>query len=761
LYVRFWGTRGSIAAPGDRTARYGGNTSCVEVRAGDGTVIVLDCGTGARELGLHLVRALPSPMRLHLFIGHTHWDHIQGFPFFVPAFLPGAELNVYAPLGFQQSLEEAMAGQMEYSYFPVKLRDLRSRIHFTELEEGFFRVGDVLVETQYLNHTAPTIAYRMTNGGASIAYVTDHEPFWRAEDGTLRHPGDQRHIAFIKDADLVIHDAQYNEEEYGERVGWGHSTFEYATDVAVAAGVKRLALFHHDPSHDDSFMEHFESQARARAAASGSPLDVFAAREGLELELSGGSPPQPVAEISALRRRLIAGARVLVVTPDDTQVASIEEALAEDGMVALPVSDMHAALTRGTEYLPDLAIVDTGRPPGDGADLIPAFRSRMGRANFPVILLADHPQAPALDRQEIGATDYLAKPYSPPMLRARVRAWLARTLVAYTEGSPPGGIEEPITLDEARDDRGASQTLLASMLAGVPLFRALDPVQLNNLVSQATEQVYPAGYVIARQGEAPRFLWVLLSGRVRVVESTADGQAEMLLGEIGKSEVFGELGILREQPRSATVIAVERTHCLMLRRSDFTTVLGESVELANGLLRVMASRLYEADRKLARFAPDPLTGLHSRRAFNEQYRRLAAGARRRKTGLLILALDVLHLKAINDSFGYTLGDEVLRTVADALSESTRTTDVMARYGGDEFAVLLLDALPKDVDIIVGRVRDKLNTLALQRRLPVAIECSTGIAWSQTPPDVAEDFLREADRDMHERKVRDRERRETA
>ena len=761
MYVRFWGTRGSIAAPGDRTARYGGNTSCVEVRAGDGTVIVLDCGTGARELGLHLVRAMPSPMRLHLFIGHTHWDHIQGFPFFVPAFLPGAELNVYAPLGFQQSLEEAMSGQMEYSYFPVKLRDLRSRIHFTELEEGFFRVGDVLVETQYLNHTAPTIAYRMTNGGACVAYVTDHEPFWRAEDGALHHPGDQRHIAFMKGADLAIHDAQYTEEEYGQRVGWGHSTVEYATDVAIAAGVKRLALFHHDPSHDDAFMDRFEAAARSRVTAAGAGVEVFAAREGMELTLAGSTRPAPVAEISALRRRLIAGARVLVVTPDETQVASIEDALAEDGMVALPVPDMHAALTRGTEHLPDLAIVDSGLPPGDGADLVPAFRSRMGRANFPVILLADHPQATALHRPEIGATDYLAKPYSPPMLRARVRAWLARTLVAYTEGTGPGGVEEAVTLEDARDDKGATQTLLASMLAAVPLFRSLTPPQLNALVAQATEQVYPAGYVIARQGEAPRFLWVLLSGRVRVVEATTDGQAEMLLGEIGKAEVFGELGILRDQPRSATVIAVERTHCLVLRQVDFVATLGESVELANGLLRVVASRLYDADRKLARYAPDPLTGLNSRRAFNEQYRRVAASARRRKSGLLLLALDVLHLKAVNDGFGYTLGDEVLRTVADALNEATRTTDVVARYGGDEFAVLLLDALPKDVDIVVARVRDKLKALALQRRLPVAIECSTGIVWSQNPPDTAEDFLRDADRDMHERKNREREQREPA
>ncbi len=213
MHVRFWGTRGSIATPGKQTARYGGNTSCVEVRGGDGTLIVLDCGTGARGLGLHLAE-IALPPRLHLLIGHTHWDHIQGFPFFVPAFMPGAELNVYAPLGFQRGLEEAMAGQMEYSYFPVKLRDLRSRIHFTELDEGFFRVGDVLIETQYLNHTAPTIAYRISSGGASIAYATDHEPFWNASAGRYQHPGDQRHIEFMRDVDLIIHDAQYTEEVY-------------------------------------------------------------------------------------------------------------------------------------------------------------------------------------------------------------------------------------------------------------------------------------------------------------------------------------------------------------------------------------------------------------------------------------------------------------------------------------------------------------------------------------------------------------------
>lgn len=747
MHVRFWGTRGSIAAPGDRTARFGGNTACVELRAPDGTIIVLDCGTGARELGLHLLQTLPQPLRLHLFIGHTHWDHIQGFPFFVPAFIPGAELNVYAPLGFQQSLEEAMAGQMEYSYFPVKLRDLRSRIHFTELEEGFFRVGGVLVETQYLNHTAPTIAYRLSAGGATVAYVTDHEPFWKPENGVLHHPGDQRHVAFMHEADLVIHDAQYTEDEYRGRVGWGHATPEYAVDVCLAAGVKRLALFHHDPSHDDTQMIAIEAAARRRVADRGAALDVFAAREGMTLDVTGDGSVERVTDGSALRRRLVAGARVLVVMTDDAQVTTIEETLAEDGILALPVPDMRAALTRGSEHLPDLAIVDGDLPAPVGVDLLPAFRAKLGREHFPVILLAADPEVRA-HRAQDWATDYLPKPYSPPMLRARVRSWLARTLLDAETAADEDAVSAVVA---PREERAATHTVLASMLASVPLFSKCTDEQLGTLVSHATEEIYPPGYVLTRQGEPAEHLWVLFSGRVRVVEATADGQSEMLLGELGKAEVFGEVGILRDQPRSATIIAVEHTHCLVLHRRDFLKVLNESPELAAGMLRVLAARLHEADRKLARWAPDPLTGLASRRSFQDHYRRLAAGARRRKTGLLLMVLDVRSLKAVNDGFGYALGDEVLRTVADALLDATRSSDVVARYGGDEFAVLLLDAAPKDTDVVIARVRDKLAALAAQRRLPVTIECSTGIAWSLAPPDSADEFLREADRDMQQRR----------
>jgi diguanylate cyclase (GGDEF)-like protein len=425
---------------------------------------------------------------------------------------------------------------------------------------------------------------------------------------------------------------------------------------------------------------------------------------------------------------------------DESHVATIEETLGEDGILALPVPDMRAALTRGSEHLPDLAVIDADLPAAVGLDLLPAFRTRMGREHFPVILLAADPET-RLNRGD-EATDYLPKPYSPPMLRAR-------TLVNGDAAADSG---PAAALVDAREERVASQAVLASMLASVPLFSKCTDEQLGTLVSHATEQIYPSGYILTRQGELPEHLWVLFSGRVRVVEATADGQAEMLLGELGKAEVFGEVGILRDQPRSATIIAVERTHCLVLRRRDFLRVLGESPELATGMLRILAARLYEADRRLARYAPDPLTGLASRRSFHEHYRRLASGARRRKTGLLLMAVDVVNLKAVNDAFGYGLGDEILRTVADALLEATRSSDVIARYGGDEFAALLLDAQAKDTEVIVARVNAKLAALTAQRRLPVTIECSTGIAWSISPPESADEFLREADRDMQTRRA---------
>ena len=744
MQVRFWGTRGSIAAPGPSTARFGGNTSCVEVRASDGTVIILDCGTGARELGLHLAQTMPQPIRLHLFIGHTHWDHIQGFPFFVPAFLPGSELNIYAPLGFQRGLEEAMAGQMEYSYFPVKMRDLRSRIHFTELDEGFFRVGGVLVETQFLNHTAPTIAYRMTSDGATIAYATDHEPFWNASGRVSQHPGDERHIAFLKGANLVIHDAQYTDAEYRDKVGWGHSSIDYAVDVALAAGVERLVLFHHDPAHDDAMMERMEAMARAHVGQRGQALDVLAAREGLELEVRGSSAAPDMAEASALQHRQIVGGRVLLVSANEPEVAEIEEVLNGDGLIFLRESDARAALSRGPELTPDIAIID--RELLDGDSVLDVLRDRLGRRNFPIVVLADSSiPSDAVYRGEASWTDYLPKPFSPPMLRTRVRAWLARTLLVF----------DPVERVALRGERVTgpddSRARCASLLATVPLFRPLTAEQRDLLLDSATEQSFTAGHVLIRESDPPDRLFVILSGRVRVLEVASDSPVELIVGELGVGEILGELSVLRNQPRSATVVAVERTHCLVIPQTEFLKVLQSSAELSVSLLRMLAGRLYETDRRLSRFAPDPVTGLAGRRAFHEQYRRLAAVARRRKTGALLLVVDVLKLRSINDRFGYGVGDDVLRTVADALVEATRTTDLIVRHGGDEFVVFFPDAGVGDIDTVIARVNETIKGLSGKRGIPVPITCNFGIAYALAPPESADDLLREADQDMLRRK----------
>jgi diguanylate cyclase (GGDEF)-like protein len=760
MQVRFWGTRGSIAAPGEKTSKYGGNTSCVEVRAEDGTVIVLDCGTGARELGQHLLSSAVGPLRLHVFIGHTHWDHIQGFPFFAPVFLPDTELNIYAPAGFQRRVEDAIAGQMQYSYFPVTLRDLRSRIHFTELEEGFFRVGEVLVQTQYLNHTAPTLAYRLSSGGATVAYVTDHEPFWKPKGRTFHHPGDQRHLSFLEGADLIIHDAQYSEEEYAGKIGWGHSTVEYATDIALTTGSSRLALFHHDPAHDDATVARLEAMARERAAAVSRSLEVFAAAEGLTLDIRGSGRATPVAAMSALRHLPVAGKRVLVVSSSETEIATIGQMLAEDNLVLLPTSDMRAALASAPEVCPDLAIIDGHLPDGDGADLIKSLRAQMKCPDLPIILLTEGMDA--VDDERIGgaaAADCLAKPFSPPMLRTRVLAWLTRATASESPrstGKVSSGMARRSTDERAADalvggPQGASAAAYADTLAMMPLFRSLDREQLLNLVARAAEKVFTAGNVVIYQGEPTDSLYVVLSGRMRVLQSTFESPlAGQVLAEIGYGEIFGELGVLTEQPRSATVVAVEHTRCLVLSPDDFMQALQRTPDMAIGVLRLLARRLYNADRLLARYAPDPLTGLLGRRAFHDHYQRLAAGPRRRRSGVVLLILDIVHLKTINDRFGYMIGDEVLRTVADALKEATRTTDLVARYGGDEFAALLVDAGPAHTDVIVNRVQEKLSALAARRGLPLTVQCAIGVAGSQEPPATADELLWLVDEDLRRR-----------
>ncbi len=280
VLIRFWGTRGSIATPGPSTVRYGGNTSCVEVRSARGTCIVLDCGTGARPLGSHIVEsAHGEPTTGALLLGHTHWDHIQGLPFFAPLYGPG-QWDVYGPRGMNESLRQTLAAQMRYPYFPVTIDQLGGGISYHELVEGVFEIDDVVVRTQYLNHPALTLAYRLECDGSAVCYVADHEPFDPAlgAGGDVRsNRDDDHHVAFLEGADVVIHDAQYTPEEYSGRVGWGHSTIEYAVDVCCAAGAAQTVLFHHDPSHDDDTVDRLLLEAQRRA---GARTTVSAATEG-------------------------------------------------------------------------------------------------------------------------------------------------------------------------------------------------------------------------------------------------------------------------------------------------------------------------------------------------------------------------------------------------------------------------------------------------------------------------------------------------
>ena len=294
MRLRFWGTRGSIATPGPGTNHYGGNTSCIELTTDAGEHLILDCGTGARVLGNNLMANAGGPLSATILLTHTHWDHIQGFPFFAPLFVPGNHFSVYGPEGTNLSLHDVLSGQMEHHYFPVELGQLAARIMYRDLSEGTHQISGVQIRAQNMNHPSPTLGYRIEAHGASVLYLSDHEPFnegvWRdgAEPGRLESildAGDRRHAEYMQNADLVIHEAQYTPEEYPAKRNWGHSTYAYVVGLAAAAGVRRLLLTHHDPSHDDAFVADIEARARKLVEHLGSKMDVACAYEGCEIEV--------------------------------------------------------------------------------------------------------------------------------------------------------------------------------------------------------------------------------------------------------------------------------------------------------------------------------------------------------------------------------------------------------------------------------------------------------------------------------------------
>jgi phosphoribosyl 1,2-cyclic phosphodiesterase len=282
-FVRFWGTRGSIPTPANWTRVYGGNTSCVEVRF-DETVFICDAGSGIRELGKDMVHRPSHPNEFHLLITHTHWDHIQGFPFFLPAYMKEMQIRVYGAY-------QLLSGQMSSEYFPVSFRDLGANIIADELPDGEKVINGVTVRHFPLNHPGGCVGYIFEKDGKKIVYATDNEIVLQpgdkfpdlTNDGPLRSaPADL--LKAVEGADLLIADAQYDDEEYATKIGWGHSTCLSVTDLAIQANVKNLALFHHDPECQDTQIDGKIEACCERVARHQAQLAVFAAREGMELK---------------------------------------------------------------------------------------------------------------------------------------------------------------------------------------------------------------------------------------------------------------------------------------------------------------------------------------------------------------------------------------------------------------------------------------------------------------------------------------------
>jgi phosphoribosyl 1,2-cyclic phosphodiesterase len=295
--VKFWGVRGSIPTPGRETARYGGNTSCIEVRL-DSNLLIFDCGTGIRLLGEALLNEKFN-QRIDILVTHTHWDHIQGFPFFAPIFIPGSAIHVWGPFQDQKSFGAVMALQMSYSYFPVKSLELASGPVYHDIGEGQHDIGTANVKSLMFNHSVFNLGYRIDAEGKSMAYTGDHEPYYdivygeskdpenfREQEEIQRRVGEMNHraVEFVRGVDLLIADAQYTDQEFEKKRGWGHSTFNQTVKLAIDAGVKRLVLFHHDPARSDRELMEIERTIRKSVQERGAKLKVYAAREGMQME---------------------------------------------------------------------------------------------------------------------------------------------------------------------------------------------------------------------------------------------------------------------------------------------------------------------------------------------------------------------------------------------------------------------------------------------------------------------------------------------
>jgi phosphoribosyl 1,2-cyclic phosphodiesterase len=289
--VTFWGTRGSISTPGRATEKYGGNTPCVSIQHGDLTLI-LDAGTGIRNLGIDLLQETETGENhrsLHLFLSHTHWDHIQGLPFFQPAYDSGTSLTIYGSPKKGRFLASVLKDQMDYEYFPVSMGALEADITIKEMSEEAIHLGPITVDWQDQNyHPGGSVRYRFSIHDTRIVYATDVEldRIYQSEHSPKeKETLIQEYVDFIEKSDLLIADGQYTEDEYLSKAGWGHSSLPVIANLAYRAEVEQLAIFHHDPQHSDKFIDDLWARSRVKYGGDDAKMDIFWAREGLTLAI--------------------------------------------------------------------------------------------------------------------------------------------------------------------------------------------------------------------------------------------------------------------------------------------------------------------------------------------------------------------------------------------------------------------------------------------------------------------------------------------
>ena len=277
MIVQIWGIRGSVASAGPQTARYGGNTACVEVRSDDGTLVILDAGTGIQRLGNEIEG---NPGRIDILLTHLHMDHIQGLGFFAPIFRRGCEIHVWGPPSPTLHLRARLTRYLSPPLFPIRLRDLRANFEFHDAPQEPFTIGPLRVRADEVIHPGATLGYRISENGRSLTYLSDHEPALAADNGQS-DPTWVSGLGLASNADVLIHDAQYTPAERERRLGWGHSSVPEAVSFAHAAQVGKLVLFHHDPARTDDQMD----VLAADAASLANGLEVAAGREGDRLVL--------------------------------------------------------------------------------------------------------------------------------------------------------------------------------------------------------------------------------------------------------------------------------------------------------------------------------------------------------------------------------------------------------------------------------------------------------------------------------------------